>query len=67
MDYRDTLSQPYSVPDDVCNAVQTLLDTCLVSHPSLSDETFTECLMCGDWEDHKPGCIVPALLQWQAE
>jgi hypothetical protein len=48
----------------IVDAVESLLDASIARH-SNGDETFVECLVCGDWEGHQAGCFVPALLAWQ--
>jgi hypothetical protein len=50
---------------DVEDAVENLFDVSLVKHyDSTSEDTFEECLMCGDWEGHKEGCPIPPLKKW---
>ena len=34
---------------------------------SFSEETFTECMLCGEWEGHKDNCPVPAIEKWLNE
>lgn len=56
----------YILPAEVIDAVQSLLDTVLVSHHDRqSEETFIECLMCGEWDSHIDDCCIPAVLAWQ--
>jgi hypothetical protein len=53
------------VPDEcVVAAVNELLDTVMDRH-SNGDETFIECKVCGEWEDHAVDCFVPAVEKWQ--
>lgn len=57
--------EPSEREAEVALAVHNLLDLAVESHRNEpSDETFTECLMCGDWEGHNAACPVPRLLRW---
>ncbi len=52
---------------EIAAAVEALLDLASARHyDSASDETFTECRVCGEWEGHRDGCFVPALQAWAA-
>jgi hypothetical protein len=61
-----TSGRPFRVSDTVIEAVAELLDTVTngTYHES-TDEVFTQCLMCGEWEGHADECPVPALKKWQ--
>lgn len=51
--------------DLIADAVEALLDEALSRHyDRAADETFTECHVCGQWEDHKADCFVPLLETW---
>lgn len=50
-------------PAVVVEIVNLLVDNAIVSH-SNGDETFHECLVCGDWEGHTDDCPMPALERW---
>lgn len=53
---------------EVCEVVEDVVDTCLHYHyDSKSEETFIECLMCGEWEGHTQTCLIPTILAWQVE
>jgi hypothetical protein len=48
-----------------CEAVERLLDEVTVRETWHTDETFVQCLLCGEWDSHTDDCAVPALLRWQ--
>ena len=51
--------------EDIADAVAALLDITVVGHHnSPIGETFIECKMCGEWDNHKGHCPVPSLEQW---
>lgn len=48
--------------EDALNAMQQAIDSAEVRHyDHNSDETFIECLICGEWEEHKDGCPIPVM------
>lgn len=50
---------------EVCSAVEMLLDIGLKHHHDRNaDETFTECRLCGMWEEHSETCPIPVLKRW---
>lgn len=52
--------------DTIADAVEALLDVSTeFSHDNHSDETFTYCHVCDEWEGHKEKCFVPVLKAWQ--
>lgn len=54
---------PYEPPEVVVALITLLVDSAIVRH-SNTEETFVECLVCGDWEGHTDDCPVPALERW---
>ena len=51
----------------VTDAVEGILDMVLVGHyDAHADETYTECLVCGGFEDHGKDCFVPSLARWMS-
>lgn len=49
-------------PMEAAEAIDQLLGWVLVRHhDTQSEETFVECKLCGEWEDHRSLCPVPAL------
>lgn len=60
---------PYDIPPDVVKAIENLMDTALQrqTEPKEDGETFTLCRVCGKWEDHSPGCPMPAMIEfWES-
>lgn len=61
---------PPEPPEDVIAAVDELLDVAVTRHHErISGETFSECHICGGWDEHKPlangmPCPLPALITW---
>lgn len=52
----------------IAEAVEQLLDEVKSTHyDSQSEESFTECHVCGEWESHKDNCFVPVLEKWLSE
>jgi len=39
------------------------LDRAILRH-SNDEETFTECILCYEWEGHKEDCPIPAIDKW---
>jgi hypothetical protein len=57
--------QKEQLQEDVDEAVEQLLDISTTLHfHSASDETFTFCHICGEWEEHKDNCFIPLLKKW---
>jgi chorismate mutase len=56
-----TLSMQQEV--EIAHAVEQLQEV-VVRNISTSEETFVECLICGDVDSHKPGCWVAGALEW---
>lgn len=52
---------------EIARAVEHLIDVSTSHHTNRDDETFTECHLCGQWEDHATACPIPWLRQWQTE
>ena len=50
-------------PAVIVDMINLLVDAATVRHPN-GDETFVECLVCGEWEGHTDKCPVPSLEQW---
>lgn len=51
--------------DAIAEAVEALLDVATERHyERVAEETFIQCHLCGEWEDHQPHCPVPALTAW---
>jgi hypothetical protein len=53
----------FEPPQEVIDAAEGLLDAATARHGN-HDETFTECLMCGEWEGHAESCPIPKLKEW---
>lgn len=53
----------HAQPDEVVNVLQELIDVGVRRHvDATADETFTECLVCGEWEGHLDDCPMPHVL-----
>ena len=39
-------------------------DALALVHDPVSEESFTRCLICGEWEDHTDVCPIPAIERW---
>lgn len=50
-------------PDLAC-AVEHFLDLAISRYATDDGETFTECHVCGGWEEHRDDCPVPPLERW---
>jgi hypothetical protein len=63
LDAHITREQPGSDLDDLDTATEAFLD-CVYRRLSTPEETFMECLICGDVDSHEQDCPVPALEKW---
>lgn len=54
-------------PNDINDLFDQVLDRATQKHQdAVSEETFIECRVCGEWDDHTDVCPVPAIERWQA-
>ncbi len=53
----------YEAPAIVIELMNLLADNAIVRH-SNDDETFLECLVCGEWDGHADECPMPAIERW---
>lgn len=54
-------------PDEsaIADAAQALIDVATrTHHDRQADESFTECLICGEWDGHAERCPIPLIYQW---
>jgi hypothetical protein len=57
----------FTPTSDVITAAEQLLDEALTRlHDHVSEETFTQCEMCGEVDSHTDDCPVPALEKWMS-
>jgi hypothetical protein len=62
------MTNKHETPQALADAVQELVDDTLVLHyDRASQERFTECRLCGGWEDHTDTCPIPAMVRWLSE
>lgn len=51
--------------DELIDQVGALLEAAEARHTDRhADETFSECLLCGEWDSHTDACPVPAIYRW---
>jgi hypothetical protein len=56
----------YETPQVLIDLIERVID-CGGNRHSNGDETFIECLVCGEWEGHTDDCPIPALDRWMAQ
>lgn len=39
----------------------------ILHYDSKSEETLMECAVCGEWEGHKEGCVIPVIEKFLKE
>jgi hypothetical protein len=54
----------YQAPEVAIDLVNQLVDFAIVRHTNTDGETFQECLIFGQWEEHTDDCPFPALDRW---
>lgn len=58
----------YQTPEELITLADELLDLSTARHHDYtSGESFQECRICGEWEEHSDTCFVPALRRWMEE
>lgn len=59
---------PHECPYAIVGVAEHLLDIATELHfDNQTEETFSECRLCGEWEGHTDQCPIPALKQWMGE
>lgn len=54
-----------NLQDELLAELQTLTENAVVYHnDSQSGESFRECVVCGEWDDHLSTCPIPAIERW---
>ena len=63
---RPTDRAAYDPPQELIDLVDRLREESIVRHSTGGEdpETFTECRLCGGWEDHADDCPIPAIERW---
>lgn len=58
------MTAEWTTPEPLVEALSAVLDAQHREYHPQSDETFVQCLVCGEWEGHDDSCPVPAIENW---
>jgi hypothetical protein len=54
-----------NLQDELLDTMQKIVEDAVIYHnDSESGESFRECVVCGDWDEHHKNCPVPAIELW---
>lgn len=55
----------HHLQDELFDTLQKVVEDSVVYHnDSQSGESFRECVVCGEWDDHLSTCPIPTIERW---